>query len=575
MDFLILLTVIGFIISIYQISEESKKRNLIFKIGFLDKAFLGFFTVISIFSIFSANFWSDQVTETYFNISLSGVPSVCDIKSSNCYEITYSFLYSFLAFTASFSLILVFMWKLYSTKLKQKDNFVANSLDELGRRQFSEVAADLELFHNDLLKSYKLPKQRSYKLPKQRYFCKYAKHIITVIIDSTVKYLTSIELWIEIFKENAIPFNEYNQYQREQQIVYRHVQTKKSDFQQFLHHLNVIENRRESYCNLIDNYYYEVTGTTVFLEYVAMNNTDLMFMLLDNKLSYCKDDVWSVIGTQLISDKTSKLHKELSELEKGQTKILDFLFEDVNKCVQWLVWKPIGNYVIHHLKVQSRKDVDEYNLYEEYDERMKSSVLYSGIKFFEIMIDQALKQNIPDHMWLMYLDFWVKRILHNISYENHENAEFSNMYEYYLYLIIKCLRDWIKYAKKDESTPENKHIIEYSIKTIVDVMEKISSCQEVRSSFKNNVREMMIENYFELAAYYNHEKTLPYVIKYMEFIKDKMHRYPGINQSFIDFLKYPVEHFDNRMIWDRGIYSSEEWREDFIRFLDSLSQENT
>ena len=143
MDFLLPLTVIGFIISIYQISEESKKRNLIFKFGLLDKVLLGFFAMILIFAIFSANFWSGQVSETCFNFSLSGGFSVT--KSSDSYEITYSFLYSILAFVVSLILIFKFMAKLNSTKLKQNEKFVNNSLDKLRRRYFAEVAADLEL----------------------------------------------------------------------------------------------------------------------------------------------------------------------------------------------------------------------------------------------------------------------------------------------------------------------------------------------------------------------------------------------------------------------------------------------
>ena len=304
-----------------------------------------------------------------------------------------------------------------------------------------------------------------------------------------------------------------------------------------------------------------------------MNNTDLMFMLLDNKLSYRKDDVWSVIGTQLISDKTSKLHKELDDGESGQTKILDFLFKDISKCGQWLVWKPIGEYIIQHLREQNRKDVDEYNFYEEYyQERRNNPALYSGIKFFEIMVDQALKQNIHDHMWLMYLNFWVERILHNISYENHKNAEFSNMYEYCLHLIVACLRNWIKYAEKDESTPENDSIIESAIETMVNVMEKISSSENLRHEFKNYLRVFMIDNYFILLAHHNQQKMSKYVKKYEDSINETC-MYPEINQTFIDFLKYPVENYQDRSLWDRGVYYNDKLRGSYIQFLDSLSQE--
>jgi len=565
MDWLLPLTTIGLFISIYQISEEYKRRNFTYKFNLFDKIFLRILALFLVSSIIFSNLFSEQVSQPYLCYSLSGGFDYCNTNLTDCYKITFSFLFSIIGFIISIIIIFYLKAKLNSNKIMQKKRFVVNSLDKLGRRQFSEVSADLELFHDGLLKSY--------KSPKQRYYCKYAKHIIAVIINNTIKYLTSIESWVKIFKENVTPFNEYIQDQREQQIIFRNVQTRESYFQRFFHRLRFIRNRRVSYCKLIDNYYYEITGNTEFLEYVAMNNTDLMFMLLDNKLSYCKDDVWSVIGTQLIFDKTSKLHKELDDGESGQTKILDFIFKDISKCEQWLVWKPIGEYIIQHLREQNRKDVDEYNFYEEdFQERRNNPTLYSGIKFFEIMVNQALKQNIHDHMWLMYLNFWVERILHNISYENHKNAEFSNVYEYCLYLIIACLRNWIKYAEKDESTPENDPIIESAIETMVNVMEKISSSENLRHGFKNHLQVYMIDNYFKLLAHHDQQKMSQYVNKYEDSIK-KTCIYLEMNQTFIDFLKYPVEHYRDRMIWDRGIYYGPELRDSFIQFLDSLSQE--
>lgn len=577
MDFLLPLTIIGFIISIYQISEESKKRNFIFKFGFFDKVFLGFFALILIFALFAANFWSDQVSENYINISSSGNPFGYNMGTANGYKATYSFLFSVLAFIVSAIVILFARGKLNSSILKQKKDFIANSLDKLGRQQYAEVAVDLELFHYDLLKPYKPLKTKAH------YLFAYVKYI-TKILQNDINFqnIQSPKAIIKHLQGERISYKDYKMKQKEISesigVIVASIITKKkekSSIQNIVYRLHFIRNRRESYCLLINNYYYELTGNSEFLEYVAMNNTDLMFMLLDNKLPYRKDDVWYVIGTQLISNEKGKLYKELNNEKPRQTKILDFLFDDVKKCEQWLVWRPIGEYVIQHLREQGRKDLDEYNYYEEYyDERRNNTPLYFGIKFFEIMVKQALRQNIHDHMWLMYFKHWVDHILHNISYTGHEDAEFSNMYEYCLYLITDCLRDWIRYVKEKEYTSENNLIIEYSIKTIIDVMEKISSSSELRNTFKSYLREIIIENYFELAAHYDQEKISPYVEKYNETIKDKICMPPGVNHSFIDFLKYAVEHYDNRMVWDRGIYYNVKLRESFIQFLDSLSQES-
>lgn len=573
------LTIIGFIISIYQISEESKKRNFVFKIGFFDKIFLGYFAVLLIFAIFAANFWSEQVSGNYINISLSTNPFVYDIGTSEGYKITYSFLASVLAFLVSIILILFAKGKLNSTKLKQKKDFVSNSLDKLGRQQYAEVAADLELFHYDLLKSYNPPKTKPYSI------FTYITYIAKILQKSiNFQNIRSPKAAIKRLQGELISYKDYKIKQKEVSEgfgrILSSILTKKKEkslIKIFFHRLRFIRNRRESYCLLINNYYYELVGNSEFLEFVSMNNTDLMFMLLDNKIPYNKKEAWFVIGTQLISNEKSKLHKELNNEKSRQTKILDFLFTngDSDKYDQWLVWRPIGEYVIQHLREQSRKDIDEYNYYEEYyDEKRNNTPLYSGIKFFDTMVKQALMQNIHNHMWLIYFKYWSEHILHNISYNDHEDAEFSNMYEYCLYLITDCLRDWIRYVKEDEYTPENNLIIEYSIKTIVDLMEKVSSSQVLRDYFKNYLREIMIENYFELAAYHDQEKTSLFIEKYNKCIEDKVTGYSVVNQSFIDFLKYPVEHYDDRTVWDRGIYY-DEFRDQFRDFLDSFSEENT
>ena len=126
MDFLLPLTILGFIISIYQISEESKKRNFIFKFSWFDKTLLTVFALILVITIFSVSFWSEQVSQTALSYSLSGGFSDCNTQLTDCYEITFSFLFSILGFLISVVIIFYLLVKLKSNKLRQKKEFVDN-----------------------------------------------------------------------------------------------------------------------------------------------------------------------------------------------------------------------------------------------------------------------------------------------------------------------------------------------------------------------------------------------------------------------------------------------------------------
>src|SRR5665648_83859 len=157
MDLLLPLTIIGLFISIYQISEEYKRRNFIYKFSLSNKTFLLVLAFFLVLSIISSNFFYEQVSQPYLSYSLSEGFGDCDIMLNGCYEVTFSFLSSILGFIISIIIIFYLKAKLDSNKIMQKKKFVDNSLDKLGRRHFSEVSTDLELFHDDLLKSYNPP----------------------------------------------------------------------------------------------------------------------------------------------------------------------------------------------------------------------------------------------------------------------------------------------------------------------------------------------------------------------------------------------------------------------------------
>lgn len=148
MDFLLIITIIGFLISFYSISEDYKKRNLIFKFNTFDKILIVFFFILLIIVIFIQEFYSIQEPEPTYSL----------------FEIsfTYSFLLSIVAFFIAMGIVVFFIIKLNSKKLNQKEKFIENALDNLRKRRYENLSADLDRFYKDILKSYKRPKESFY-----------------------------------------------------------------------------------------------------------------------------------------------------------------------------------------------------------------------------------------------------------------------------------------------------------------------------------------------------------------------------------------------------------------------------
>jgi len=520
MDYLLILTVIGFLFSVYEVSEDYKKRSLVFKFNFIDSAagFLLVFLFIAL--ILLINFFEVQDKELVVSI-------VCD-NSGRCYDIFASYALSVVALALALVLIIGFIVKLNSKNLAKKKEFIEDAIDRLNRRNYESLSADLELFHDDLIRNYISQK----------------KNISFKDLLSATKKDTGL---IKKLKDTP-------------------------------EKLNFVKNDRLRYSQLVDQFYFEIISNRDFLEFIAMNNLNLMFKLLDNDLSYRKEDVWEVCGKKLISEKNSRLYAELNPAFDGKPVLLNFLFKDTAKCSRYLIWKPVGDYVINYLRDQRKKAHDEENYNEErYDLIKNESPIYTGIRFFDVMVNKALNQNTANHMWLYYQQYFVEKILKNISYEPEAEGEFANMYEYYLYEIFSNYRNWITYVIRNEYTVKydasgGPNIVQNAITSMTYSLADVQRSKKLRSRFKSYLRELFIDSYFELVTY-NKKELGYYASHFKKEIKEAMHK----DDFFIDFLEEPVNNPHNRAIWSEGLHyvmnsSDNKKLQDFKAFLKELKK---
>ncbi len=256
------------------------------------------------------------------------------------------------------------------------------------------------------------------------------------------------------------------------------------------------------------------------IKVMAFNRHELAISILDQKLGNSKE-LANIYLCYLIKDKKSILYSEI--WDESNRKILIFLFGDCNKAMYLNVWEPIGECVIEELNElyrQKDRSPDVYNDSTELYERdvgkrfRRESPLFTGVLFFDKMVDSALKQNIEHHMWLLYFRYFVDRILRNLWPEKDVNMEyeFPTHYHGLLYEIVSSLLCWINVVRTIPLSQENikidsehppymeNNIMQLTLVILGEVVYQIVTCDEdkIGKKFKFDIIQMVYNCYFGL-----------------------------------------------------------------------------
>lgn len=188
---------------------------------------------------------------------------------------------------------------------------------------------------------------------------------------------------------------------------------------------------------------------------------------------------------------------------KKENEILYTLLYNISLADKLNIWKPIGEGIIEYLQSQQKNETDIENKMNEYQDFRWESPVFNGIRFFDIMITQALVNNTKYHMWLFYFTDFTKNILENMEFNIFSDLEFSNMYEYYLYEIFNCYINWIKFCtyneynvrlKNTDCKHQNENIIKSSIIALSQSFEYIiEKSDKIRLSLKKQIQKMILD----------------------------------------------------------------------------------
>jgi hypothetical protein len=231
--------------------------------------------------------------------------------------------------------------------------------------------------------------------------------------------------------------------------------------------------------------------------------------------------------TELMRDPHSVLYAELSRNPKCSTyrcqlppsdRVLNFFLADANIAKEYGIYKAIGDFGVDHLRALARDhNSDPYNRAMESSfeqEGAWKTPLFPIIRFFDIMVKEALYQGIEWHMWLYYLPLMVEMMVKNyvvtadplIDADN----EFPTQYSFLLYEAFSAMRYWAEAAikiptgqsniilKSPRADHENGNIPKSAILALGESVRFVLESRNIAERQKRTLVNMVFNLYFDL-----------------------------------------------------------------------------
>lgn len=169
----------------------------------------------------------------------------------------------------------------------------------------------------------------------------------------------------------------------------------------------------------------------------------------------------------LIADGGSKLYQEIEQnqnlSDKGgyaipdENVLLRFLFGDAEMACNLEAWKPIGDAVINTIRGGTNSGyVAHLNDHaNDFQDEQWRDVTFVGIRYFDIMVNEAMRQGVPYHMWLFYLPLFVTELeeIYDTSGQNVDTmAEFPTRNARLLYEAFDVMGNWARNIRHLDNT---------------------------------------------------------------------------------------------------------------------------
>lgn len=226
------------------------------------------------------------------------------------------------------------------------------------------------------------------------------------------------------------------------------------------------------------------------------------------------EEVIGWLFTSLIATNNRFLKREINSnanLEEGQR--FNYRFEDGNNILKALlhdlrvaeytyVWKPFGETAIQEIR---SLDSDHF-LFAPYDSTLYPDSKFidlaigKAIRFFDLMVCQAIYKKHGYHMWLPYYYHFANALTKRTSGLKFEIDDWGRDYPlnflFLLYRMVSNMYDWF-HAMEDALSAGHRITIS---KTMSGVLLEIASSNSIGEKWKVNQFGMMIRIYCEIST---------------------------------------------------------------------------
>jgi hypothetical protein len=468
-DFSIILSLVGIVISIYTVADQTQKQNIRYKISYLHIILLILFSVFLLITLVAGEYYnavnpSLQVENDYFSLSYTVIASLISLLILILISILAGYI-------------------IFNKKIVKKKKLVSKLKEDFYNNSFVQIINSLDYYFDNLNKYY---------LPEGR------------------KATTRQENLSRIFQNK----DTFNKFELAKNYLYNFINKNRirysTKFDEMLQLLFLNENFIEELADRNPYFFVTILESKLqinykeqfveqFLEYLILENNDLLFFQVNNTNEiYLKNDTYKI---------------------NSENYLIYYLFKDIELANDLKAWKNIGEPALSYLDNVNDQMCLELKTDIYVEEKAGDSVVYNSIKIFDIMLRRALEQNASTFMRLDYYSHFINKIARNYRCNSIDimclEKEFLNIYDYSIYQIFYNLISWIKISfnenidysielEQENCEFEGGNIPKASIIIATQSLETIVN-RKIRKKLIDKILNLIIDLYFSLELEFNEE----------------------------------------------------------------------